>query len=1053
VENRGSNVPLSGLVGRLRIVEPGSTAPVLFETEAPLPLLLPGTAWDGRYTWPSAGPSGTWSTVFEVRSAAGAALSSSSAALVVQPGATTVSGTLGIAADVLAGSAIDALVSVTDHGTTPLMGYPVVVQVAAGATVQVLAEASLAFDLAPGETRTSTVRISTSGIGPGAYPMFLREAVSGRILDRTRVRIHGAITAPSIDSPVDGATVATSHPVLRVNDAATPEGAALTYEFQVFADVALTQAVAGVTGMAETPVHTSWRVDANLGEDRTFYWRARATDGFSPSAWTPVAALTVDAVNLPPAAPVPDAPGPGATVASRQPLLVVANAFDPEQASLVYEFQVATDPGLTAVLASAADVAEGPGLTSWRIPIVLDEDATYSWRARASDGSNVSGWSLPIAFTVHTLNRTPTAPVPRTPVGGEAVATLTPTLVVTNARDPEADVLTYRFEIDRVPSFDSPALQVSPEVPEGPGETSWTPLPLADDTAHYWRASASDGHTTSAFAGATFFVNLANDPPGVPVPLDPVDGRTVRTATPELRARNTTDRDSDALRYEFEVRDASGAVIASSPGVSEGLFETTWVVGVALPENGRFTWRVRASDGQAAGEWSAPAAFRVDAVAEPPTAPAPVSPVEAARLETRRPTLVVANASSPDGLALTYAFEVYRVAGDGTLRLVDQVAGIPEGVGTTSWTVSVDLDDGSYAWRARASDPAQTGPWMPSAHFTVSIDVPPAPPAGLAAVPGYASVALSWRASTEPDVVGYRVYRAPSATGPFLRVGSPVVASFEDRGLVNGVTVYYQVTAVDARFESARSATVAATPVAPPPSVVVAEVRFDPAAVDGECLLGSGPDAHHGDDHDDDGGCRSSSCPESLYVTVELPPGLDPSTIDLGTVRLAGSVPAAAGYFHLTDVDHDAVREAQFRFRWTKVVPVLRGGSNDLTVIGSTPSVEFRGTGRLDVRAIQADLHVSPQTLSRHSHGSDVEAQMTLCCDLDATEISAASLRLNGRLSPTRIVSSSRHKLVAKFDRAAVIAILPTGEHVEVRVTGTVRGVPFESKDTIRVTQ
>jgi hypothetical protein len=126
----------------------------------------------------------------------------------------------------------------------------------------------------------------------------------------------------------------------------------------------------------------------------------------------------------------------------------------------------------------------------------------------------------------------------------------------------------------------------------------------------------------------------------------------------------------------------------------------------------------------------------------------------------RRPDLVVSNASSPEGLALTYTFELYRVEAGGPV-LVDQAAGVPEGPSQTTWTPSVDLADGAYSWRARAVDTLpQPGPWMDSAHFTVAVDVAPAPPIGLAATPGDGQVALQWNASPEPDVVGYRVYRA-----------------------------------------------------------------------------------------------------------------------------------------------------------------------------------------------------------------------------------------------------------------------------------------------------
>jgi hypothetical protein len=52
-----------------------------------------------------------------------------------------------------------------------------------------------------------------------------------------------------------------------------------------------------------------------------------------------------------------------------------------------------------------------------------------------------------------------------------------------------------------------------------------------------------------------------------------------------------------------------------------------------------------------------------------------------------------------------------------------------------------------------------------------------------------------------------------------------------------------------------------------------------------------------------------------------------------------------------------------------------------------------------------------------------------------------------------RVVSSSRDKLIVKFDRAAVLGVLPDGERVEVRVSGTVAGQAFTARDFIRVTE
>jgi len=53
-------------------------------------------------------------------------------------------------------------------------------------------------------------------------------------LARASLRVHGAITPPSIHSPADGSTVDTPHPSLVVNNATSAEGAPLTYEYELY---------------------------------------------------------------------------------------------------------------------------------------------------------------------------------------------------------------------------------------------------------------------------------------------------------------------------------------------------------------------------------------------------------------------------------------------------------------------------------------------------------------------------------------------------------------------------------------------------------------------------------------------------------------------------------------------------------------------------------------------------------------------------------------------------------------------------------------------------
>jgi hypothetical protein len=63
--------------------------------------------------------------------------------------------------------------------------------------------------------------------------------------------------------------VPTSHPLLRVNNASSPEAAVLSYEFALFADSGLNQALAGVKGVAETPGRTGWTTFSGPGTSCT----------------------------------------------------------------------------------------------------------------------------------------------------------------------------------------------------------------------------------------------------------------------------------------------------------------------------------------------------------------------------------------------------------------------------------------------------------------------------------------------------------------------------------------------------------------------------------------------------------------------------------------------------------------------------------------------------------------------------------------------------------------------------------------------------------------
>jgi MYXO-CTERM domain-containing protein len=104
-------------------------------------------------------------------------------------------------------------------------------------------------------------------------------------------------------------------------------------------------------------------------------------------------------------------------------------------------------------------------------------------------------------------NRQPSPAVPAYPIDMVAIVDPLPRLAATNSQDLDLDELTYYFQIDTVPTFDSADLRESGPLEETPGFTAWQlDAPLASPRAYYWRVWSNDGSIDSPTREAGFYV-------------------------------------------------------------------------------------------------------------------------------------------------------------------------------------------------------------------------------------------------------------------------------------------------------------------------------------------------------------------------------------------------------------------------------------------------------------------------------------------------------------------------------------------------------------------
>jgi hypothetical protein len=640
-----------------------------------------------------------------------------------------------------------------------------------------------------------------------------------------------------------------------------------------------------------------------------------------------------------PSAPSLNSPQNAADIETFTPLLIVNNASDPNDDRLTYQFELYTDSLLTNLIVSLGAIPEGNSATSWTVPLALQENSYYFWRARAYDGILYGDWMIPAFFRINTVNEPPTAPTLSSPADNSSISTLTPVLAVNNASDPDSENLTYNFVLATDPEL-TQVITSETGLFEGNGTTSWqVPVTLAENTWYYWSAQADDWFITGPWmTTAKFFVNTANDAPSVPVIISPLNNSEITSLFADIVLSNSADPDSANLTYIFELDTAmtfDSPNLIRSGNIPEGQDTTSWLAD-NLRDNTYYYVRAKASDGIAESGWSEVTGFFVNTANEAPTVPVLSNPSNGSGVNSFNPALSIHNSSDIDGDALTYEFEIYADAA--MTNLVSSITGVQEIPQITTWTAPMNLqENNTYYWRARAFDGELNSGWMPPASFMVNTanDAPSAPvlysPENGSSLNTLTPTLKIYNA-VDPDsdslTYDFEIYSGGALVKAITGIpqdNSGITSAVLNTPLSDNKTYSWIARAYDGDRYGAWM-DMASFSIHLPSTNITATINFDPDTL------------------------NKKSKGNWVTVYIELPAGYNVSNINISSLLLNNSVHAETWPYAVGDNDKDVIPDLMVKFNRDAVINILPNGENiQVKVAGTVGTTTFEGVDRIRV--------------------------------------------------------------------------------------------------------
>src|SRR5947208_1645421 len=294
-----------------------------------------------------------------------------------------------------------------------------------------------------------------------------------------------------------------------------------------------------------------------------------------------------------------------------------------------------------------------------------------------------------------------------------------------------------------------------------------------------------------------------NSPPSAPQNLAATGGNAQVTLTWQAPA---SDGGSPITNYKIYRGVAPG---------SEALLTTvgnvlTYTDG-AVTNGLTYYYQVSAVNSPGEGAKSNEASATPNAPPPPPTPPS--APQNLAATGGNAQVILTWKAPASDGGSPIANYKIYRGTTSGSETLIATIGN------QLSYSDGGLTNGVTYYYQVSAVNNAGEGPKSNEASATPTAPAtPPGAPQGLGATAGDATVTLTWSAPSSnggSPITNYRIYRGTASGGETLKATIGNVLTYTDTTVTNGVTYYYQVSAMNGAGEGPRSNEASATPTAP----------------------------------------------------------------------------------------------------------------------------------------------------------------------------------------------------------------------------------------------